>query len=261
MNRQLQPMVMAFLLMVNCFTLFGQKTERQYFQLTIYHYNSADQLQTLDDYLQHALLPALQKRHVAPIGVFADRGNDTVADKKLYVLVPLQKLEDITSITQELLHDKQYQQAGSNYIDATNEQPPYVRMETILLKAFALSPTLQVPKLNSPSHERVYELRSYESATEKKYANKVHMFNEGDEIGLFKRLNFNAVFYGEVLAGSKMPNLMYMTSFENMTDRDAHWKAFVEDPQWKKLVAMPFYQKNMTRMDISFLQPRPYSQL
>ena len=252
---------MAFLLMVNCSMLFAQKNERQYFQLTIYHFNNADQLHTLDDYLQHALLPALQRQSIAPVGVFADLGNDTLTDKKLYLLLPLKKLEDISDLAAELQDDKQYLAAGGAYLDATNELPAYTRMETILLKAFALSPTVQVPKLNAPMQQRVYELRSYESATEKKYANKVHMFNEGDEMGLFKRLNFNAVFYGEVLAGSKMPNLMYMTSFENMADRDAHWKAFVEDPQWKKLAAMPFYQKNMTRMDISFLQPRPYSQL
>ena len=36
------------------------------------------------------------------------------------------------------------------------------------------------------------------------------MFNEGGEIRLFARLNFNAVFYGDVLAGDRMPNLMYM---------------------------------------------------
>ena len=58
-----------------------------------------------------------------------------------------------------------------------------------------------------------------ESATEKNLKIKVQMFNQGDEIGLFKRLNFNAIFYSEVISGSKMPNLMYMTSFENKAAR------------------------------------------
>ena len=30
-----------------------------------------------------------------------------------------------------------------------------------------------------------------------------------------------------------MPNLMYMTSFDNMAARDEHWKAFSSDPLWK----------------------------
>lgn len=85
------------------------------------------------------------------------------------------------------------------------------------------------------------------------------MFNEGDEIGLFKKLNFNASFYAEVIAGAKMPNLMYMTSFENMEDRNVHWKNFVDDPHWKRLVAMPEYQNNISHMDIIFLRPADYS--
>ena len=85
------------------------------------------------------------------------------------------------------------------------------------------------------------------------------MFNEGDEIGLFKRLNFNAAFYGEVVAGGKMPNLMYMTCHENKTSRDANWKAFVDDPFWKKLSSMPEYQHNVSHIDISFLYPTEYS--
>ena len=32
-----------------------------------------------------------------------------------------------------------------------------------------------------------------------------------------------------------MPNLMYMTSFENKAARDEHWKTFGSDPEWKKL--------------------------
>ncbi len=37
------------------------------------------------------------------------------------------------------------------------------------------------------------------------------MFNEGGEIELFKELNFNAAFYGEVITGSRMPNFYYLT--------------------------------------------------
>ena len=56
-----------------------------------------------------------------------------------------------------------------------------------------------------------------------------------------------------------MPNLMYMTSFENKTDRDAHWKTFSNDSAWKKLSAMPEYQNNVSHIDIRFLYPTDYS--
>lgn len=85
------------------------------------------------------------------------------------------------------------------------------------------------------------------------------MFNQGDEISIFDRLGFNAVFYAEVLSGSRMPNLMYMTAFNNKADRDEHWEAFNNDPAWKKLRAMEEYQHNVSKADIILLNPTDYS--
>jgi len=139
------------------------------------------------------------------------------------------------------------------------KEPLYNRYEHFLLRAFKDMPLMKVPTNNKSKTERIYELRSYESPTEEKYLNKVHMFNEGGEITLFKELQFNAVFYADVLFGSKMPNLMYMTSFDNIESRNQHWKAFVESATWKKLVAMPFYQNNMSALHSQLLRSTAYS--
>src|SRR5688572_12042262 len=232
---------------------------REFYQLTVYHFKNASQEKILDNYLQHALIPSLHRMKVGKIGVFKPWANDTAANKQMYVLIPMTSVETVTKIPAGLLADKAYQTSASEYINAVHTSPPYTRMETILLQSFELAPKMQLPELKSDKKSRVYELRSYESASEKIYKNKVQMFNQGDEIGLFKRLNFNAVFYGEVIAGSKMPNLMYMTSFENMDDRNKHWKAFVDDPYWKKLSAMPEYQNNVSHIDIILLYPADYS--
>ena len=94
---------------------------------------------------------------------------------------------------------------------------------------------------------------------EKKYWKKVEMFNEAGEIPLFERLGFNAVFYAEVIAGDRMPNLAYMTSFENMEERNRHWKTFTEDAEWKNLVGMEKYQHNVSKADILLLKAAAYS--
>lgn len=73
----------------------------------------------------------------------------------------------------------------------------------------------------------------------------------------FKKLNFNAVFYGQVIAGSTMPNLMYLTSFENMADRDEHWKAF--GPLYKPMSEMPKYQNNVSKNVTILCSPTDYS--
>lgn len=233
--------------------------KKEYYQFTIYHYSTTSQEKILDNYLQLALLPALHRMDISKVGVFKPLSNDTATDKLLYVFVPAPAVEKLITINQKLQSDKTYQAAGADYINSNYKESPYNRIETILTEAFPLAPVMKTPVLQADKKERVYELRSYESATEKIFANKVQMFNEGDEIGLFTKLNFNAVFYSTVIAGSKMPNLMYMTCFENMADRDAHWKSFGEDPFWKKLSGMPEYQNNVSHIDITFLRPAEYS--
>lgn len=239
-------------------TVSGKKDPEVY-QLTVYKYTTTAQEKVLDTYLEMALLPALHRQKLNHIGVFKAISNDTAVVKKLYVLIPGKSMDIIERAKASLEKDASYLEAGKDYLDAAYKAAPYDRLENIYLKAFRLAPELQLPALTAPKSERVYELRSYESATEKIFRNKVQMFNEGGEIALFKRLNFNAVFYSEVIAGSKMPNLMYMTSFENMADRDAHWKKFGSDSVWKRLSGMEEYKNNVSHIDIMFLRPANYS--
>lgn len=86
------------------------------------------------------------------------------------------------------------------------------------------------------------------------------MFNAGGEVTLFDSLNFNAVFYGEVLAGPRMPNLIYMTTFNNMVDRDEHWEQFVASPQWQQMSNDPKYQDNVNNAEVHLLYPTEYSE-
>jgi hypothetical protein len=237
----------------------GNSPKQEIYQLTLYHYTTAAQEAVLDTYCKDALLPALHRLGYKNIGVFKALANDTSIVKSLYVYLPLKKLDDQLLLNEKLNKDTAYLSAGTAYLNADFSTPPYSRMEVMVLKAFPLAPQMQLPNLTGPKSERVYELRSYESSTEKIFRNKVKMFNEGGEIGLFKRLNFNAVFYSEVIAGSHMPNLMYMTTFENKADRDAHWKTFGSDPFWKTLSAMPEYQHNVSLNDSKFLRPTEYS--
>ena len=252
--------ILSFIFFIYCSVVFANnKPAKEFYQITVYHFSTAQQEQVLDNYFQNALLPALHRHGFSNIGVFKSLANDTVADKTIYVFMHLKSLELITTLQTKLDKDSTYKRAGAEYLNAVYTAAPYTRMEIILTEAFPLAPQMQLPKLKAAKNERVYELRSYESATEKIFANKVKMFNDGDEIGLFKRLNFNAVFYSRVVSGSKMPNLMYMTCFENKADRDEHWKTFGADPYWKKLSAMEEYQHNVSHIDIYFLRPTEYS--
>jgi hypothetical protein len=230
-----------------------------YFALKVYHLKTNRQEALIDSFLQRQYLPTLHAAGIATIGVFKPIGNDTAADRRVYVLTPFTSLKQWEKVDKETT--AKMLAAGGAYENTAYNNPAYTRQETTLLKAFDEMASLLAPKLNTPKNERVYELRSYEGASEKIFRNKVQMFNAGGEIKLFDRLGFNGIFYGEVIFGSKMPNLMYMTSFANMPAREAHWKAFGSDPEWKKLSALPEYQNNVSHIDITFLRPAAYSDL
>lgn len=217
------------------------KAYGDYYQISIYHTKSCSQADSLSHYLQSRYIQQLHRSGFSKVGIFVPLANDTSADKKIVIWIPFKSLNDVHKIVP----------------DAAT--PAYTRMENILLTAFEKAPHYKVPKLKGPREEHIFELRSYESPTEERYISKLKMFNAGGEVPLFARLNFNAVFYAQVLAGSRMPNLMYMTSFDNKTTHDAHWKAFSDDAQWKKLSGMAEYQKNVNKADIILMHPVAYS--
>ena len=212
-----------------------------------------------DAYLQHALLPALKRLGSEYIGVFKDRPLETDTLRHIYVLIPFNSVEHLDTYEDQLRGDQAYLQSGRSFLSAAYDNPPFARTSAVVLKSFEDMPKMQLPNLQGPREDRVYELRSYESPTESLYWNKLDMFNAGGEILLFDSLKFNAVFYGDVLAGPKIPNLMYMTSFEDMATRDAYWKLFVDSPQWQKLSTNPQYQNNVNYADIYLLYPTEYS--
>jgi hypothetical protein len=232
---------------------------KDYYQILVYHYKTEEQAKMIDSYLETAFLPFLHNNGFKNIGVFSPIANDTASDKKIYLILTIKNPQQIAEWNEKLLKAKPGETAAASYWNTPHTAPPYTRVESILLRAWEMAPKMTLPALKSPKEQRIYELRNYESATDKLYWNKVHMFNEGGEIKLFARLNFNAVFYGDVLAGDRMPNLMYMTSFENMEDRDNHWKAFVDSPEWKKLIAMPEYKNNMSRLESILMKAKRYS--
>lgn len=261
------PFFLAFFLaffLVPAFSTPGRPAaqKQEFYNIRIYQLAIAQQEARVDSFLRQALLPALHRQGIEQVGVFKPVGNDTAAIRRIYVFIPLKSLDQFAALPASLTKDAQYLADGRSYLDATYDDPPYARIESILLQAFPDMPRHAAPWTGQGfSADRIYELRSYEGPTEKYFTNKVQMFNQGGEITLFGKLDFHAVFYASVLSGPHMPNLMYMTSFDNMNARNDHWKSFGNDPTWKQLVASPEYQHNVSHIDDTFLHAAPYSEL
>lgn len=210
----------------------------------------------IDQYLEEAFIPAMHRLGFSQVGVFKPTENQSKDDKLIYVLFTADKLDQFARLDVELANDSQHTEKGKAYLLAAHDNPPFSRLETILLRAFEGMKQLSTPKLKSDKKNRIYELRSYEASTENYSANKIDMFNNG-EIDIFTNLNFNAVFYGQVIAGSTMPNLMYLTCFEDIADREAHWKAF--GAPYKPMSELPQYQNNVSKNVTTLCTPASYS--
>ena len=169
------------------FGLVGQskKTQKDFFEFKVYEYKNQEQEKMIDQFLAEAYIPYLKRKGINKVGVFTSLANDTALVKKLFVLVPYQKLSDIPEINKAMFRDEEVLKTWKDYLDATSEHPAYDRIVGSVLEGFRLSPALTIPNLKGAYTDRVYELRSYESASEKKYWKKVEMFNEGGEIDLF----------------------------------------------------------------------------
>jgi hypothetical protein len=242
--------------------IFSITPARQaFYQLVVYNFSGQSQEDRLDIYLKGAYLPALHRAGIKTVGVFKPVESDKDHGKKIYVLIPFNTIDQFVGLPALLKQDKRYKTEGKDYIEATFDNPPYDRIETTLMQAFKDMPQLFVPQHATPPGNRVYEMRSYESATEELYNRKVHMFNEGGEIAIFEKLNFNAVFYGDVLSGSTMPNLIYMTTFPDMETRDKYWGRFRADPDWEVLKAIEYYQNTVSKNNTYLLYPTDYSDI
>jgi hypothetical protein len=128
--------------------------------------------------------------------------------------------------------------------------------------AFEGMPKLEVPAAAAGNQPRLFELRTYESHSQKANLKKIEMFNVG-EIAIFRRAGLQPVFFGETLIGARMPNLTYLLVYDNMAARDASWGKFGADPEWKKLSTTPGYTDPEIVSNISnvLLRPAAYSQI
>jgi len=233
--------------------------DKEFYELRIYTLADDAQEAITDIYLEKAFLPALKRSNVKNIGVFKFKPEIQDSIQKIFVLYPIGSTNQLVQLKETLVKDSVLQKNGSAFLEAFHDTPPYERLEIVLLKAFKDMPFMRPTTVEGPKESRVYELRSYESSTEVLYRNKVEMFNDGGEITLFEDLGFNAVFYAEVLSGSRMPNLMYMTTFKDMETRDSLWKDFVDSDKWQELSNDPKYQNNVNKADIFLLYPTAYS--
>jgi hypothetical protein len=229
---------------------------REYYQLRKYHLQSGPQTKVTDTYLSGALIPALNRLGITPVGAFnLTFGPDTPT---LYLLLPSTSLETLATIDLRLAEDPAFMAAAEPFWNAPAATPAFLRVESSLLIAFEGWPRITPPEKT----KRIFQLRTYESPSYAAHVRKVEMFHHG-EFEIFHNAGCGSVFYGDSLIGSHLPNLTYMLTFPDAATLDTNWDKFRNDPAWKKLSASPRYAyepivSNITNL---ILTPTPYSQI
>ena len=227
---------------------------REYYELRQYHLQTGPQTKLVESYLSDALIPALNRLGMSPIGAFSLQiGPETPT---LYVLIPSTRLDTLVTTDLRLAEDTTFLQAAEPFWNAPATAPPYVRIESSLLAAFEGRPKLTLPPPSAQHGKRIFQLRTYESPTNQDHVRKVEMFHHG-EFGIFERAGFWPVFYGDALIGPRLPKLTYMLSFPDLADMTAKWYAFSNDPEWKKLSTAPRYASEAIVSNITNLVLNP----
>lgn len=233
-------------------------SEREFYELRRYELRRGPMVRRLDEFLEQAALPAWNRMGIQRVGVFdVATGPDSPAR---YVLLPCRSLAQWWEAQRVLATDPQV--LAHPFSQAPPDNPPYVRYESSLMIAFEGMPRLELPPQTIERKGRIFELRIYESHSDRAHRKKVEMFDVG-ETAIFKRTGLRPVFFGSTLVGARLPNLTYMLVFDDMAARDAAWRTFVSDPEWKKLSTTPGYTdaEIVTNITNFFLRPVGYSQI
>ena len=236
-----------------------QTSDREFYQIRRYQLQSGPQGKLTADYFS-VLIPALNRLGMTPVGAFQLKfGPETPAN---YLVIPSRSVESLVTIDQQLAKDEEFLKLADPFWNAPAVSPAFVRVESWLLSAFAGWPRLTVPTTTATGAKRIFQLRTYESASMRDHLRKIEMFHSG-EFDVFKSSGAQMVFFGDTLIGSRMPSLTYMLSFEDDAQMDKDWETFGSDPRWKKLVADPRFGFEQTVSNISnlVLGPLPMSQI
>ena len=242
----------------------AQSGGKQVLELRKYTFSSPEKMKAFETFSASALVPALNRAGIRPVGVFRMTKADNPqaiftgdAALELFVLLPYPSHEAVAGLDGKLAADGVYASALAG-VGETPKDPLFARYESSLMLGFDQCPKVEVPS-SAPS--RVLQLRIYEAANAERSRMKVRMFNEGGEIRIFREVGMHPVFFGHAFAGTKLPNLTYMLGFESDEALKAAWAKFGQHPDWLKLRNDPMYRDTVSGITNMILRPTGGSQI
>ena len=230
----------------------------RFYELRTYELRNDLQPARIQEFFQAHWLPAMKRLGVGPIGAFNVVSG--MRSPALLALIEHKSLGEMQASLERLPADKEFAKAWQAFESAG--ELPYVRYDSKLLRAFESHPKLELPPTDEKRPARVFELRTYESRTSLTLRNKIDMFNQ-EEIRIFRDCGFATVFFGEAIAGERLPHLTYLVGFDSMAAREKAWDAFRVNPDWARVRTKPGWTdpEAVSNITASFLRPTAFSQI
>lgn len=230
------------------------------YELRRYRMHTGTMATRLGAYVKDALVPALGRLGIGPVGVF----NVAVGEgPTLHVLIPHKEAGSVLTLVDRLSKDAEYLKAAEPLRGLPSGDPPYIRVDSTLSVGVPTFPGIEKPAGPSAGASRLFELRTYRSHSVLGHRKKVEMFEQGGELGIFKRVGLETVFFARDVVGAGLPSLTYMLVFADSAAREKSWDVFRQDPEWLKLRAQPGYAdaEIVSGITSTILRPAEGSQL
>lgn len=211
--------------------------------------------ESLDAFFASTLIPVFNRNNVK-VGAFKLYKLQEADKDQRHLLFIYPDISTYLRVKNAIWDDPVFRRDAQAFYDTTAPNPVYSNFESYLSEAFD-----KIPVHRKPDPARtLFEIRIYHSPNEEANQRKVQMFNK-EEIDLFDKVGINSVFYGSILAGPRMPALLYLTWYKDEDTRSKAWGEFGNHPDWKRMSGLPAYAYTATNNQSIFLSPLSYSQL
>jgi len=235
----------------------GKPMSPSYFEFYYIHLQNGSQTGRMAKWLETWLLPLCQKHGFGPMGFFNTDVGPNIPTTLIIFSYP--SLAEMEARWGKLGADPDYSAAIE---EVEKDEPAFHRVESVLLRSTDFCPPLTATPAGEPPH-KVYELRIYESPTNRQLGYLHDRFGKAGEIDIFHKSGIYPILYADTVFGPNQPNMAYLIPFESEAHREKAWSTFRADPDWVKIRDESVRHggeivRNITNM---FLSPLSFSML
>ena len=233
-------------------------TQREFVEVRKYTVSNAEKRAQLVEVLDRALIPGLNRQGIRPVGVFVPIAREQNYALNVFVAIPHKTMDSFVNANIRLVADSVFMRAAAPMFETTSRDPLYTDCVTWLHYNFPTMPVIEAPDMGP---NRVFEWRLYRSFNIERNVAKIHMFDQGGELPLFREIGLNPIFFGDVVAGNKLPALAYIIGCPSLEAHAAAWRVFGSHPKWVAMRDLREYADTATDIDRVVMTPSPGSQI